>query len=220
MTDLRRSILKFKTYRFDRDLTKAFMAYKIDGVQAIRQNGQWVSRAGKDLHNLPHMPDGIYEVYLGDWESSVSAVRTHKGKEISKEALYQLYPILDMRLFGGYPDGIILRPKEVKGLLDSAVRKGYEGLVIRSSEGLFKVKPVETHDVEVLEMIEGKGKNLGKAGALVTPMGKVGTGLTDAQRDQYFKNPPIGKIIEVEAMSLTPNGKFRHPRFVRERVDK
>lgn len=27
-------------------------------------------------------------------------------------------------------------------------------------------------------------------------------------------------IIEVERMGLTPDGKFRHPRFIRERCDK
>jgi len=49
-------------------------------------------------------------------------------------------------------------------------------------------------------------------------MGNVGTGLTDDQRRQFWAKPPL--TIEVECMELTPDGKFRHPRFKRERFDK
>ena len=60
-------------------------------------------------------------------------------------------------------------------------------------------------------------------GALITEMGKVGTGFTDINREWWAdpcRDLPVPYIIEVECMGLTKNGKFRHPRFKRIRWDK
>ena len=80
-----------------------------------------------------------------------------------------------------------------------------------------KVKSSDTFDVQVTDVVPGRGKHTGRMGALMTERGKVGTGFTDAQRSEVWQ---AGEIIEVECMSLTPSGKFRHPRFVRRRFDK
>jgi len=58
-------------------------------------------------------------------------------------------------------------------------------------------------------------------GALMTDMGKVGTGFTDMERQEWWikRNSRVGTVIEVECMQLTPDGLFRHPRFVRWRPD-
>lgn len=210
--------MKLKTYKFDKDLTDAYLSYKIDGVQAVRKNNTWRSRADKPLYNLPNMPDGIYEVFLGDWASSVSAVRTHEGVPISEDKLYSLLWSLDPRLEVGFSRR--MTPSVVRREMELALERGYEGLCIVSDQGHFKVKPKVTYDVLVTGVTEGTGKHLGKMGAMITDMGKVGTGLTDAQRAEFTEDSPIGKIIEVEAMELTPSGKFRHPRFVRLRTDK
>ena len=69
-------------------------------------------------------------------------------------------------------------------------------------------------------MVEGTGKYVGMLGAFVTPMGRVGTGLTDAQRVEFFGDHMIGQTIEVEAMEVTGDGKLRHARFLRHRFDK
>ncbi len=57
--------------------------------------------------------------------------------------------------------------------------------------------------------------------SLITSKGCV-PGLTEAQKIAIAKHPKkyMGRIIEVEAMELTKNGKFREPRFVRFRDDK
>jgi ATP-dependent DNA ligase len=99
------------------------------------------------------------------------------------------------------------------------VSQGYEGLVLRQGDRWLKVKPKETYDVLVTGIVEGTGKYAGKLGALITDMGKVGTGFTDKDREDLF-TLPINTIIEVECMELTPKGKFRHPRFIRVRYDK
>ena len=232
------------------------VSYKIDGVQAILKDGKWLSRAGKPLYNLPlhtyskelyspdpiYIPEGRYEVFLGDWSKSVSAVRTVKPHKIAGQhddgstiwiapdkipfkALYRLDEV-DGRLFAnnGYDGRFrytkIDCPIWVETMMKRALRFGYEGLVLTADEGEFKVKPIVTYDVPVIDMIEGKGRNKGRLGALVTDMGNVGTGLTDLDRKIMWEVSLIGFTIEVECMELTPNGKFRHPRFVRIREDK
>ena len=132
-------------------------------------------------------------------------------------AIYSLRPNLDKRLIVGVYDTIT--PLEVAHLFEVAKTQGLEGLIIESEGVLYKVKGTETYDVPVIGVQEGTGRNLGRMGALLTPMGKVGGGFTDAHRELYYKDI-IGKIIEVECMELTPDGKFRHPRFVRLREDK
>jgi DNA ligase-1 len=80
-------------------------------------------------------------------------------------------------------------------------------------------------------------------GALLTPRGKVGTGFTDKQREEWyewFMTQPCGiydeagekptrfelladgaaPTIEVDCWELTKDGKFRHPRYIRLREDK
>ena len=203
--------MKFKTYKGE-TLTDANVSLKIDGVRSHTVDGEVFSRAGKPLYNIPAIYD-VCEVFLGDWETTVSAVRTKDGPLISKEHLYSLEPI-DPRLTIGHYE--VLTPEAVKMLMQSARNKGYEGLVISSGGIRYKVKNEETYDVKVLYHIPGKGKHLGKMGALMTEKGKVGTGFSDKDRELDY----TGLIVEVECMSLTPKGKFRHPRFKRVRYDK
>ena len=211
--------IKLKPYRFDKHLTGATVSYKLDGVQAIMFNSQWLSRAGKPLYNLPSMPDGIYEVYHTNWETTITAVRTKNGEEINKVRLFRLDVIEECLVLDSHKN-TSLNPRGIQQLLAQAVKFGYEGLVITSNEGHFKVKTKETHDVRILGVIEGTGRNKDRLGAFMTERGKVGTGLTDADRDRFYRDDLIGTYIEVECMELTKNGKFRHPRFIRIRPDK
>jgi hypothetical protein len=192
---------------------------KIDGVRMLRdEDGNPVSRAGKPLYNLEGIDDDITdaEIFLKDWETSVSMVRTKEGILIKNEYAYSLDP-LDDRL----KDGTVTDPTAefISRRLDEANEVGYEGLILRQGDKWLKVKPSETYDVEVTNVIEGTGKYVGMMGALVTAKGKVGTGFTDAMRKEFW-DMKTGTIIEVECMSITKDGKFRHPRFKRIRWDK
>lgn len=193
---------------------------KIDGVKLIVDDNIYTSRAGKQLHNLPlGLPNGTYEVFIGDWGKSVSAVRTHNGAQIDINTIYQLTPRIDNRLDLGYY--VSLDKKELSRLFLDALRDGYEGLVLHFDNGVqLKLKPKDTYDIKVIGLKEGTGRNEGKLGAFITEKGNVGSGLTDIQRINYFKEALIGSIIEVDAMKLTNLGKFRHPRFIRLREDK
>lgn len=193
---------------------------KIDGVRMLRdEDGNPVSRAGKPLHNLQNVPAEITdaEIFLKDWETSVSAVRTHDSTPVTEDMVYALDPLDERLVLATWTDP---EASKIEELLEATVRQGHEGLVLRQGDKWLKVKPTETYDVVIKSIIEGTGKYVGMMGALMTDKGKVGTGFTDAMRKEYFHPAYVGHIIEVECMSLTKDGKFRHPRFKRVRWDK
>lgn len=222
---------------------------KIDGVRMLRDaEGKPISRNGKPLYNLEHVPVEIQdaEIYYGDWETSISHVRssvTDVGP-VHADNVFSLFPAVDKRL----DLGLVIDPTsdDINKVLELVLAEGYEGLVIREIGGkgkLYKVKPHETYDVQVTGMIMGTGKHEGRMGALYTPMGKVGTGFTDKQREEWYEwfttQPCVihdelsekptrlmlwtgaeTRTIEVECWELTKDDKFRHPRYIRLREDK
>lgn len=198
------------------DLTGEWVvSRKLDGVRAIIKDGIAMSRNGKHLYNLEAIDDGDYEVFKGNWETTVSMVRTIEGEPMESGDVYSIDP-LDLRLF----ITTVKNPTSdwIQNLLEIQVAAGDEGIVLRQGDEALKVKPVHTYDVVVDEIVPGKGRHEGRLGAVITSMGKVGTGFTDMEREDPEKW--VGKTVEVECMGLTPSGKFRHPRFVRERFDK
>lgn len=192
------------------------VTYKIDGVQATWDENHWISRSGNWLSNMP--PFAGYpevEVYCGSFKKTIQKVTaSERIRPVQPYELYSLDPIderLDPNRYLNFPTDA-----EIKSLLEQAVQDGYEGLVLRQGLLWVKVKPIVTYDVIVTAIIPGKGKHTGRMGAVMTEKGKVGTGFTDQER--YYDY--LGKTIEVACMSLTEDGKFRHPRFVRLRPDK
>ena len=118
---------------------------------------------------------------------------------------------------------------------------GFDGCVLhyrdspyftgRATHQSIKLKPLVSHDLEVIAVNEAVGEKTGrKTCALVcrwrpafAPWGtsetqEVATGLSHRQQEnaQDF----IGKIIEVRGMGYTTAGKIREPRFVGVREDK
>jgi DNA ligase 1 len=123
-----------------------------------------------------------------------------------------------------------------------AIDQGFEGILVKDpnapyeckrSVSWLKIKPVLTVDLTIVAVEEGTGKNEGKLGALIcegTDQGKfirvnVGSGLTDEQRDEIWKDREsvIGQIVEVKADCITQNQdaedtySLRFPRFERFR---
>ena len=192
---------------------------KLDGVRAFFREDGVVSRADKPLYNIPTDHDiKDAEVFFKDWKTTVSAVRTKDSDEISKSCIYSLDP-LDSRLDLQYATDPT--KEQILSKLAEVRKDGHEGLVIRNGDTWLKVKPEETYDIEVLSAVEGKGKFKGMLGVAVTSKGGVGTGFTTEERIKYWTEESlVGKTIEVSAMELTDDGKFRHPRFIRERFDK
>ncbi|CDL65249.1 putative ATP-dependent DNA ligase [Burkholderia phage Bp-AMP4] len=138
------------------------------------------------------------------------------------------YNALHVRARGAHPtDTIQLAATYLPGSYGSAVdfatrlvaEGGYDGAILRDPDGLWaagggttgeiiKVKAAESHDLRVVGVEEGKGKYKGTLGALVCqgPRGHLKvSGMTDAQRDEWWANPEsvIGQIIEVQCLGFT-----------------
>ena len=126
---------------------------------------------------------------------------------------------------------------------DDAVAQGFEGILVkdldapyecRRSSFWLKTKPVYDYDLKVIGVEEGTGRNAGKLGALICEgvdqekhiRVNVGSGLTDLQRDDYWKNKDIiiGQTAVVLADAVTQNQdgtySLRFPRFKTFRDDK
>jgi ATP-dependent DNA ligase len=202
---------------------------KIDGVRAIWHNELgWLSRANKPLYNLPPWRQSLprdCEVFVGTFHDTIRATRTKivKGDtpSVQLKHMFGLQP-LDARLQWC----MLTNPTadDIFAQLKRANQLGHEGLVLRQDDRWIKIKPDETHDVAITGFVEGRGKHLGRLGYVKTSKGDVGSGFTDIEREILWCEAKaarlIGSAIEVSCMQFTPNGKFRHPSFVRMRPDK
>ena len=122
----------------------------------------------------------------------------------------------------------------------SAVENGYEGIMIKDldapyeckrSAAWLKSKPFIEVSLEVVNVEEGTGRNVGRLGAFVcsgvddnrTITVNVGSGFSDSNRDEFWthRDSCVGNIVEVRADAVTQNqdGSYslRFPRFLRFR---
>jgi DNA ligase-1 len=116
----------------------------------------------------------------------------------------------------------------------AAVDGGYEGVMIKDvdapytckrSHAWLKAKPFIEVTLTVVGVEEGTGRNEGRLGAFICEGrddGKdisvnVGSGFSDAQRDEYWTNALNGHLVEVRADAVTQNQdgtySLRFPRF-------
>ena len=129
------------------------------------------------------------------------------------------------------------RYKEINA---QAVTGGYEGIMIKDptagyeckrSASWLKLKPFIEVSLEVVDVEEGTGRNVGRLGAIVcqgvddgkTIRVNVGSGFSDSDRDAYWtsRDSLLGQIVEVRADAVTQNQdgtySLRFPRFLRFR---
>jgi ATP-dependent DNA ligase len=118
----------------------------------------------------------------------------------------------------------------VREYLREIEEQGGEGVMLRQpgsmyahtrSSSLLKVKTFHDAEARVTGYEGGKGRHDGRVGALQMEMAcgktfKVGTGLTDRQRE---KPPAIGSIVTYRFQELTASGVPRFPVFVGVRID-
>ena len=145
-----------------------------------------------------------------------------------------------------YCDNESIRIAEILGVSDqetiwrSTVQgvwdKGGEGLILKRSEApydkavrnydLMKIKEELTLDLLVVGLEEGKGKYIDTTGALILldsfkTLHTV-SGMSDIERKLWWANRGeiVGKVVEVKAMKVLPDGQLREPRFIAIRHDK
>lgn len=129
---------------------------------------------------------------------------------------------------------------EFKDYNKAMVEAGYEGILIKSIDGKWegkrstawlKQKPFIEVSLEIVDVEEGTGRNVGRLGAVIcrgTDDGReilvnVGSGFTDRNRSEYWdsRDSLPGQVVEVRADAITQNqdGTFslRFPRFMRFR---
>ena len=123
---------------------------------------------------------------------------------------------------------------------EDCVALGYEGIMIKDlgspyvckrSDSWMKWKPTISVDLEIVGFEEGTGRNQNRLGAIICEgedngrriRVNVGTGLSDADRDEYWtaRSDLLGHLVEIQADAVTQNqdGSYslRFPRFLRFR---
>jgi len=129
---------------------------------------------------------------------------------------------------------------EFKQYNKDAIEAGFEGIMIKDIDAVYeckrsvswlKMKPFIEVSLEITDVEEGTGKNVGRLGALVcsgVDEGRdirvnVGSGLSDADRTEFWANRDSlnRQIVEVRADAVTQNQdgtySLRFPRFLRFR---
>lgn len=102
----------------------------------------------------------------------------------------------------------------------------YDGLMLKDANGVFvpgagrdgeaiKIKPRASGSFRVVGVTKGLGNRAGGIGALILDLGggvtgEVGAGLSMAD---VFDRDFIGKIVEVEYLSVTKDGRLREPAY-------
>ncbi len=195
--------------------------------------------------------DGELWIARGAFEDTVSTVTKHRPLDKEwRRVRYMLFELpqaqgtftsrlASLKLLAQSSDYLKLIPQQrlfslsaLEDELDRVVAGGGEGLMLHyadalyatgRSENLLKLKKYYDAEAVVMAHLPGKGKHLGRLGALLVEMPsgkqfKLGGGFTDAQRE----NPPrIGGLVTYKYYGLSQRGipKFASFMRVRESAD-
>jgi len=127
--------------------------------------------------------------------------------------------------------------EDVQEFLTKELAAGFEGIVVKPKNHKFsfkrswdwmRFKEAKTLDAKIVDIVEGEGKHAGRLGAFICVATyndkqlefRVGTGFTDFQREQYWREPVIGKVIELTYNEITDDGSVTIPVFKCIREDK
>ena len=209
-----------------------------ESFQALMKQAQ-----RKDNVKTKAMNYYIFDVIpLADFERGFWNAQQHKRTqildankaEIEAEPNLRIMPGMDVDLGTAQGQDVMRR------FADDAVEAGYEGIMIKSVDAPYeckrssfwmKWKPVMTVDLNIVGFEEGTGRNTGRLGAIICEgvdndrdiRVNVGSGLSDADRDEYWhsRDDLLGRVVEVAADAVTQNQdgtySLRFPRFVRFR---
>lgn len=207
-------------------------AWFIKGLPATPLDGElWLARGQfdalssavrKTLSVEEEWKNISYQVFELPYVEGSFEVRAKRIEHIVKQAnVAHLKAVKQFRL---------KNEAELNLKLKQVVAAGGEGLMLHRADALYvtgrneallKLKLLLDAEATVIAHTTGRGKYLGKLGALVmqTPEGvqfKLGTGFTDAQRE----NPPkIGSVVTYTYRDVTKAGKPKFASFLRVRND-
>jgi DNA ligase-1 len=140
---------------------------KLNGVRCIYQNGKFMSRKGKEFTTLSHLlpevkglginiPDGEIYVHGMTFQKIVRLLKKYRPGETEKLE-YWIYDQINNNTFQKRTDElfqkldktkhlirvptiVVKSEKEIKELHDKWIKEGYEGVIVRNINGLYKVK--------------------------------------------------------------------------------
>jgi len=197
-------LLLAKTWQPGMDIHNWWMSEKLDGVRAYWNGRELVSRGGNRFHapawftkNLPAMPlDGELWIGRGQFEKTVSIVRSHKALEEWRKIRYFIFdapgvpgpfearlafleqeiPKLNLSHIQLVKHRQIKNKHDFQSEFEKIIAHNGEGLMLRQpgslyegrrSATLLKVKPYQDAEAEVIGHQPGKGKLKGRMGALL-----------------------------------------------------
>jgi len=192
--------------------------------------------------------DGELWIARGAFEDTISTVKKHKP--VDQEWLRVRYMVFELPEAAGTFTQRLEKLKTLvahssylqlikqyrspslsalQSSLDEVVAAGGEGLMLHHADSLYrtgrsdvllKVKKHQDAEAVVVGYLPGKGKHLGRLGALLLemPNGKrfrLGGGFTDEQRD---KPPAVGSLVTYKYYGFTQRGIPKFASFLRVRA--
>jgi DNA ligase-1 len=209
-----------------------------ESFQALMKQAQRKTNAKTDgmvYHIFDFIP-------LEDFERGYWNAQQHKRIEILERTRGALEETDCLRIMPGIDVDLSTSEGQdvMRRFADDAVAQGFEGIMIKDKDAPYecrrssfwmKWKPTITVDLDIIGFEEGTGRNQGRLGAIIcegVDNGRdirvnVGSGLSDANRDEYWSSRDhlLGRVVEVQADAVTQNQdgtySLRFPRFVRFR---
>jgi DNA ligase 1 len=250
-------ILLAHIYQQGLDVREYLVSEKLDGIRAVWDGKQLVSRQGHPIHapawftkQFPAQAlDGELWIARGQFELLSATVRQTVPEDAAwQKVTYYVFELpnaegsfadrarqleqLAQKINSPYLKAIkqfhVQDEQSLKRTLDNVVAKHGEGLMLHRADApyltgrnhaLLKLKPQLDAEATVIAYVPGKGKYVGKMGALLVerPDGlqfKLGTGFSDAER---ANPPPIGSQVTYTYRDITKKGKPKFASFVRVR---
>ena len=197
----------------------------------------------------PHPLDGELWLRRGAFEATVSAVRKQRPVAAEwRQLSYQVFELpgaagdftrrlarLERIVAAVNSPYLKLIPQQrladqaaLQRKLDEVVAGGGEGLMLHRADSLYatgrgnallKLKTYEDAEAVVIAHLPGKGRNLGRLGALLVEMPdgkqfKIGSGFSDQERENP---PPVGALVTYKYYGLSRRGIPRFASFLRIR---
>lgn len=213
--------------RLKRD--KTVKGFVLDGEVV---SGKFHESSGSIRRKYEQATDAVYHVFDYVPLSDFMGRSCPLGLVVRRNALIRTVDRADYDRLKLVPQRIVNRVEDIQRLFELFRRDGYEGVIVKDllsryehkrSFSWLKVKNKETADCKVVGSFIGEGKHAGRLGGLIVRYGRrqvrVGTGFSDAQREEFWKGRRlmVGRIAEIEFHEETHLGSLREPRFIRLR---
>ena len=206
-------------------------AWFTEGFPAIKLDGElWVARgAFEDTVSVVKKRQPVDE----EWRrvrylifEQPDGKGSFTQRLVSLEALIANASVKHLKLIKQYR---LPNLSALKYQLDKVVAAGGEGLMLHHADSLYrtgrsdvllKVKKYQDAEAVVIGYLPGKGRHLGRLGALLLEMPngkrfKLGGGFTDEQRD---KPPAVGSLVAYKYYGFTQRGIPKFASFLRVRA--